>query len=320
MMAWFDSPDGESEKDTGSQDITVESDADETAGQYSRDEAISFRASRERAQSSQEAREARGEDVEDSPLGEVDTVSDVAVEDADGDDGSASSSSSSESQDLSAVVREYLDNAGRVVSIASGVSSASEFELARMCIDGEWLYATIQSESSGVAFERDVERCGREVSISSVGVDVGKLATAVSSRRRRRKRETMYQPDVSVFGELSEDQQAELVDAYEMCVDELVESALMQGVSERNSRGVSVSVVDGCVVAWGSGVTSCVADALSGVVEDEQLRVLMDSSGYSIAFVDALRSEVESKSVRSEISRAASLSSECVVAGRLALE
>jgi hypothetical protein len=310
-----------------SSEITVESDADKTAGRYSRDVPISFRESRQAAQTSREAREARGEAVEESPLPDLEEMDESVEEGRERPEESASTVGAGENDtagggdDAEArgeALKEQLDGEEAIEkanTLATGETHTTSYELVETTVQDESVFAMIETRTSGVAFQKMLGNYGTSVSTPSVAVDTDVLSDAVAGERKHRKRQTRYQ-DVDVVSELSEDQVSALERCYREVATGLIRCALLAPAEERARHDVSVSVVEDCVVVTGAGVSRKIADELREWMSEKQLSVVMDALPEAVE----QSGELFSSQVRSEISRAATMSGECVVAGRLLLD
>lgn len=304
-------------RDELSRDITVESDADDTDGRYSRDAAISFRESREKAQRSREARESRGETVDDSPLPSLEDGEESALGVSDSAHGSASVTGDDDTDDelgdkLRAHLREDLE--AHTDTLATGKTLSNRYRLVETTVESETVYAMIENTSSGVAYRQSLGTFGTSISTPAVGLNSTVLVDAIASEQKQTRRQYRYR-DVDVVDELSYNQISAIQHYYREVATELMHSAVLMSGSEREEFGVSVSVIDGCVIVGGVGVTARLSDELE--MSEKQLDVVLGAFSEAVSATG----EMIPEAARSEVRKMETLSGrECVVAGRLFLD
>jgi hypothetical protein len=292
-----------------SRDLTLSSDADESSGKYSREEPISFKQSRERAQSSREAAESRGETLDEFSV--------PNVEESAGSDESAAEACNvpASSESFESLVREdLLDDSEQAITLATGETSSMSYEFVRTTVRGETVFAVLSSGMSGVVVSSSVERFGTSVSTRSVSVSADAVGEAVAVARKREKRRSRYRDPSWYVSELSTAQAETVSGVLGEVVSALLRSVVLMGSEERSRRDVQVVVVDGSIVVGGAGVGRCVRDRLDEMLSDAQVDAVVDS-------LPDLVTESCEGACQNEVSRMETLSGgECVVAGRLLLE
>lgn len=327
MTSWYDEKsdnDKDPESEKSSRDITIESDADETPGRYSRDEPISFRESRQKAQRSKEAAESRGETVEESPLPALDdgeeSTSDV---NSDAHDSASTDSTTNDDQEdvddglgnaLRAHLREDLEE--NTETLATGKTYSNRYRLVETTVEGETVYAMVGNTSSGVVYRQSLGSFGTSISTPAIGIDSTVLVDAIEAEQKQTRRQYRYR-DVDVVSELSHDQISAIQHYYCEVATELMRSAVLMSSSERDEHGLAVSVIDGCVIVGGAGVTARLQDELGMWMSEQQLGVVMGAFSEAVSVTEEMIPDV----VRDEVSKMETLSGgECVVAGRLFLD